>query len=37
VQTQRKAAYVRAANKKSQTLAEWCFAHLDAASGYDSH
>jgi hypothetical protein len=35
VQTKRKAAYVRAANKKGQTLAEWCFEHLDAASGYE--
>lgn len=35
VQTTRKAAYVRAANKKGQTLAEWCFDHLDAASGYE--
>jgi hypothetical protein len=35
VQTKRKAAYVRAANKKGQTLAEWCFDHLDAASGYE--
>ena len=34
VQTKRKAAYVSAANKKGQTLAEWCFDHLDAASGY---
>lgn len=34
VQTKRKAAYVRAANKKGRTLAEWCFEHLDAASGY---
>jgi hypothetical protein len=33
VQTKRKAAYVRAA--KGQTLAEWCFKHLDAASGYE--
>ena len=32
VQTKRKAAYVRAA--KGMTLAEWCFKHLDAASGY---
>lgn len=36
VQTKRKAAYVRAANKKGLTLAEWCFTHLDAASGYDN-
>jgi uncharacterized protein (DUF1778 family) len=36
VQTKRKAAYVRAANKKGQTLAEWCFDHLDAASGYQA-
>jgi hypothetical protein len=36
VQTKRKAAYVRSANKKGQTLAEWCFEHLDAASGYGS-
>ena len=36
VQTKRKAAYVRAANKNGQTLAEWCFDHLDAASGYES-
>ena len=33
VQTKRKAAYVRAA--KGMTLAEWCFKHLDAASGYE--
>jgi hypothetical protein len=35
VQTKRKAAYVRAANKNGQTLAEWCFKHLDAASSYE--
>ena len=34
VQTKRKAAYVRAA--KGMTLAEWCFKHLDAASGYET-
>jgi hypothetical protein len=34
VQTHRKAAYVRAANKKGLTLAAWCFEHLDKASGY---
>lgn len=34
VQTKRKAAYVRAA--KGMTLAEWCFKHLDAASGYQA-
>lgn len=33
VQAKRKAAYVRAA--KGMTLAEWCFKHLDAASGYE--
>jgi predicted HicB family RNase H-like nuclease len=34
VQTSRKAAYVRMASKQGKTLAEWCFEHLDAASGY---
>lgn len=34
VQTCRKAAYVRAANKKKQSLAAWCFEQLDAASAY---
>jgi hypothetical protein len=33
VQMKRKAAYVRAA--KGMPLAEWCFKHLDAASGYE--
>ena len=36
VQTKRKAAYVRTASKQGLTLAEWCFVHLDAASGYES-
>jgi hypothetical protein len=30
----RKSAYVRAANKKKQTLAAWCFEALDKNSGY---
>lgn len=31
----RKAAYVKAAQrKKGRTLVEWCFSHLDKASGY---
>jgi len=34
VHTQRKAAYVRTASAQGKTLAEWCFEHLDAASGY---
>jgi len=34
VQKARKGAYVHAANKKGQTLAAWCFEHLDKASGY---
>ena len=34
VQRSRKTAYVRAANKNNRTLANWCFEHLDAASGY---
>lgn len=34
VQTKRKAAYVRAANKKRTTLAAWMFETCDAASGY---
>lgn len=29
----RKGAYVRAANKKRQTLVDWSFEHLDAAAG----
>jgi predicted HicB family RNase H-like nuclease len=29
VTRQRKAAYVRAANRKKQTLAAWCFENLD--------
>lgn len=33
VQRDRKAAYVRAANRRRQTLAAWCFEHLDRASG----
>jgi hypothetical protein len=31
----RKAAYVRAAQKNKQTLADWSFEHLDAASGFE--
>lgn len=34
VSKKRKAAYVKAANKKEQTLAAWAFEKLDAASGY---
>lgn len=35
VTRKRKAAYVSAAQKKKdQTLADWCFSHLDKASGY---
>jgi len=34
VTRRRKSAYVRAANRKRQTLAGWCFAHLDRESGY---
>jgi hypothetical protein len=34
VARKRKAAYVRAANKKQQTLAAWCFEALDRESGY---
>lgn len=30
----RKGAYVRAANKKRQTLVDWSFEHLDAAAGF---
>lgn len=30
----RKASYVRAANKKQQSLAAWMFEQCDAASGY---
>lgn len=39
VERERKAAYVKAANKsklKKKTLAAWCFHHLDKASGYES-
>ena len=35
-QAKRKAAYERAAKKNGQTLTEWCFLQLDAASGYES-
>ena len=34
VTRKRKSAYVRAANKKKQTLAAWCFEALDKESGY---
>lgn len=34
VQTKRKAAYVKAANQKQQTLAAWMFEQCDAAAGY---
>jgi hypothetical protein len=34
VTRKRKGAYVRAANKKKQTLAAWCFGALDKESGY---
>lgn len=34
VSQKRKAAYVKAANKKQQTLAAWSFEKLDAAAGY---
>jgi hypothetical protein len=34
VTRRRKAAYVRAANIKKETLAAWCFTHLDKASGH---
>jgi hypothetical protein len=34
VSGKRKAAYVKAANKKQQTLAAWCFEKLDGAAGY---
>lgn len=34
VTRQRKAAYVRAANRKEQTLASWAFAALDQEAGY---
>jgi predicted HicB family RNase H-like nuclease len=34
VTRQRKAAYVRAANRTQQTLAAWCFDHLDKAAGH---
>lgn len=34
VTRKRKAAYVRAANRKKQTLAAWAFDHLDRASGH---
>lgn len=30
----RKAAYVRKASAAGQTLAAWCFEHLDKAAGY---
>ncbi len=30
----RKGAYVRAASRKKQTLAAWCFEALDKESGY---
>lgn len=32
----RKSAYVKAAQKKKgRTLVDWCFSHLDKASGYN--
>ena len=34
VTRRRKSAYVRAASKKKQTLAAWCFEHLDKAAGH---
>jgi hypothetical protein len=34
VTRKRKAAYVRAAGQKNQTLAAWCFESLDRESGY---
>lgn len=35
IERQRKAAYVKAAQrKKGRTLADWCLKHLDKASGY---
>ena len=34
VTRKRKAAYVRAASKKKQTLAAWCFEALDRQSGF---
>jgi len=34
VTRKRKGAYVRAATKKKQTLAAWCFEALDRESGY---
>jgi predicted HicB family RNase H-like nuclease len=34
VSQKRKAAYVKAASKKQQTLVAWSFEKLDAASGY---
>lgn len=34
ISQKRKAAYVKAASKKQQTLAAWAFEKLDAASGY---
>jgi hypothetical protein len=34
VTRKRKGAYVRAASRKKQTLAAWCFESLDKESGY---
>jgi hypothetical protein len=34
VTRKRKTAYVRAASKKKQTLAAWCFEVLDRQSGF---
>jgi len=34
VTRKRKTAYVRAASKKKQTLAAWCFEALDREAGY---
>lgn len=34
VTRKRKAAYVRAANARAQTLARWCFAALDREAGF---
>jgi uncharacterized protein (DUF1778 family) len=34
VTRKRKCAYVRAASKRKQTLAAWCFEALDREAGY---
>lgn len=36
VTRKRKTAYVRAANRKKQTLAAWAFDALDREAGYDA-